>query len=98
MNGMDSLPDDEQDEIIGDKIAWTVERWRKYEALSVDERMELLVALGELCVVRRRRSEGFAELVDSGALCAECPCAWVAGIAGEECLVKPREESQHATG
>lgn len=93
MSGMDSLSDEDQDEVLTDRIEWAMQRWWKMGQLSEDEKIELVTTLAELCAVRQRRSERFAEAVDDGTLCAECPCAWIAELAGEECMAKQREEA-----
>jgi|GEM_PF-7007540 len=85
MNATDSLPDEDQDEILRDRIVWTRQKQQKIGELSVDDQVGMLTALQDLCVVRQRRSERFAQAVQDGSLCAECPCRIVAELAGGVC-------------
>lgn len=85
MNATAKLPDEDQDEILRDRIVWTRQKQQKIGELSVDDQAAMLMALRELCEVRQRRSERFAEAVRDRSLCAECPCRIVAELAGGVC-------------
>ncbi len=85
MNATAKLPDEDQDEILRDRILWARQRQRRTGELSTDDQVAMLMALRELCEVRQRRSERFAEAVRDGSLCAECPCRIVAELAGGVC-------------